>query len=116
MPDENKRCPRCAQTKPRSEFHKNVRTHDGLAWQCNSCMSAYMKQYRSRRHAREKHRAYMRSYQRRDYVKAKAKEYYAREDVKQRVREYQRSRHSNTNTRHPLPSNPTALGPPQFAQ
>lgn len=36
-----KRCPRCQTVKPRSEFHKNKRTLDGLVCYCMPCMRAY---------------------------------------------------------------------------
>ena len=105
MPAEAKPCPRCLQTKPASDFHRNVTTEDGRAWQCKGCMSAYMKRYRSRPSVREKARTYMRSYQRRDYVKSRAKQYYARTDVSRRVRAYQHKYHSSANLHSPHPAN-----------
>ena len=35
---EPKGCPRCKQTKPRSEFGKNVRLADGLDFYCRQCV------------------------------------------------------------------------------
>ena len=34
-------CPRCGETKPLTEFHRNRTTRDGLALRCKSCVSAY---------------------------------------------------------------------------
>src|SRR3954462_13896641 len=37
VPAGHKRCPGCAQVKPHSEWHRNVRTYDGLASRCKRC-------------------------------------------------------------------------------
>jgi|SRR5208282_3255233 len=38
-----KRCPTCGITKPRSEYHKNVRARGGLHSYCKPCWNAYCK-------------------------------------------------------------------------
>jgi hypothetical protein len=40
---ETKRCPRCGETKPRSEFRRG--------W-CRSCRNAYQRDYQSKHRAR----------------------------------------------------------------
>lgn len=37
IPYENKRCGRCGEVKPRSEFGVDKRLSGGLAWQCKDC-------------------------------------------------------------------------------
>jgi hypothetical protein len=39
-PDNLKRCPRCGEIKPRSEFHRNASCKDGLATWCKDCACA----------------------------------------------------------------------------
>ena len=41
-----KRCSKCGETKPASEFHKHCRSKDGLRWQCKVCTAAANKQWR----------------------------------------------------------------------
>lgn len=38
-----KRCPRCEETKQRSEFHKSGRSRDGMAGYCKACSAAASK-------------------------------------------------------------------------
>jgi 5-methylcytosine-specific restriction endonuclease McrA len=38
-----KRCSRCGETKPHSEFHKQKRSRDGLQSYCRECTKAYAK-------------------------------------------------------------------------
>lgn len=38
-----KKCPKCAETKPRSEFHKDSRNKDGLYAYCKECNKAKAK-------------------------------------------------------------------------
>ncbi|MET7299029.1 endonuclease VII domain-containing protein [Embleya sp. NPDC005575] len=37
VPDGHKRCPKCEQIKPHSEWHKSSRQWDGPAARCKSC-------------------------------------------------------------------------------
>ncbi|MHC4324872.1 MAG: hypothetical protein ACYSUX_11435, partial [Planctomycetota bacterium] len=46
---EQKRCRKCEQTKPLSDFHKDKSTKDGLARWCKECK----KQYRKKRAAKK---------------------------------------------------------------
>lgn len=88
-----KHCPDCNRTLPLTEFTKNKRTKDGLAFYCRSCMYARTKQYRdSNREAfREKQRAWrernrevlnmyalFKHYAEQDASNAKTREYYRR--------------------------------------
>ncbi|WP_406289651.1 endonuclease VII domain-containing protein [Embleya sp. NBC_00896] len=40
VPDGHKRCPKCEQIKPHSEWHKSTRQWDGLAAACKTCRKA----------------------------------------------------------------------------
>lgn len=40
-----KRCPKCGETKPKSEFYKNAHMKDGLSVQCKKCHNKYSVQY-----------------------------------------------------------------------
>ena len=62
-----KRCPKCKQTKPLSEYHRNKSRSDGLAAQCKPCTLEYLREYhlttkgkasrlRSRRKDQQKHK------------------------------------------------------------
>lgn len=44
-----KRCPQCLRTLPRTEFHSNVRRHDGLAFYCRECAAQRMEASRRKR-------------------------------------------------------------------
>lgn len=37
---KEKKCSKCKETKPVSEFHKDRRAKDGLQWECKLCKSA----------------------------------------------------------------------------
>lgn len=41
MSKQEKRCPRCQETKPRSEFYKAIKRYDGVQGWCKICKSAY---------------------------------------------------------------------------
>jgi hypothetical protein len=49
-----KRCPRCGETKPFTQFYKNRNTADGHTWLCKVC---YLKNIRERTERYEKARA-----------------------------------------------------------
>lgn len=57
-----KRCSRCEETKPRSEFHRNRRQGDGLQNSCKTCMAEYG---RERNEAAKRRRTQERERQRR---------------------------------------------------
>lgn len=38
-----KRCTKCGQLKPKSEFHKDKYTNDGLGYRCKECVRNYRK-------------------------------------------------------------------------
>lgn len=46
--DGLKRCPKCGQTKPVSEFYRNLRTADGLQVWCKECLDGSCKASRQR--------------------------------------------------------------------
>ena len=54
----NKRCYKCKQVKPTSEFHKRNSSKDGHDWRCKKCCLEYAKKYR------QKHRAGLSEYAR----------------------------------------------------
>jgi O6-methylguanine-DNA--protein-cysteine methyltransferase len=41
-----KRCPKCGETKPETEFHKSRTLKDGLALYCKRCTNNTSKEYR----------------------------------------------------------------------
>jgi len=38
-------CPRCGESKPRTDFSRNKNRGDGLQYQCRACMAEYQKKY-----------------------------------------------------------------------
>lgn len=46
---EYKRCPRCNELKPVSEFGKNRAARDGLQGYCKTCYAEYMRKYNKKR-------------------------------------------------------------------
>jgi len=72
---ETKKCTKCKQVKPVSDFHKDKGKKDGLSWHCKLCAKAKVKEWQQnnrervnngqnkRRNANpEKHRAYKRKW------------------------------------------------------
>lgn len=57
---KTKRCTKCGETKPLSEFSKKTASPDGLRWWCKTCTAIYQRQYLARN--REKRAAYQREY------------------------------------------------------
>lgn len=51
-----KRCTKCKQIKPLSEFHKNCRAKDGHQVGCKVCNCKQMREYRQTERGRESHR------------------------------------------------------------
>jgi len=47
-----KRCSRCKQEKPVTEFNKNRRAKDGLYYYCRECHRAHLREYRTKNAAR----------------------------------------------------------------
>ena len=41
----SKKCSRCKETKPESEFHKHSKRPDGLNTQCKKCRNSYLKNW-----------------------------------------------------------------------
>ena len=52
----SKRCPKCKQFKPLSEFYKDSRNKDGVRANCKSCHKSYKKAYRQSEKGRAVHR------------------------------------------------------------
>jgi hypothetical protein len=69
-PPATKRCSRCREVKPVSEFSANSQCNDGLAWYCRRCRSIYTRDWQ-RQHP-EYMRARRRRYRRRRCEAAKA--------------------------------------------
>ncbi|MHC4439299.1 MAG: hypothetical protein ACYS3S_18240 [Planctomycetota bacterium] len=46
---KQKFCRKCSEWKPKSEFHKNASSKDGLAGSCKTCKAEAAKEYRRRR-------------------------------------------------------------------
>ena len=44
-----KKCAKCQETKPKTEYHKNSTTEDGLTNYCKPCKNDYNKRYRGNR-------------------------------------------------------------------
>lgn len=40
-----KRCPKCEEVKPRTEFHRGTNAKDGLQGYCKGCMRTYLRQH-----------------------------------------------------------------------
>jgi len=47
-----KRCPRCAETKPLSQFHRNRSAADGHHSMCKMCTQAYTRAYQAAKAAK----------------------------------------------------------------
>lgn len=43
-----KKCPRCLEDKPVSEFHKNATNKDGLGYYCRQCSNQRLKEWREK--------------------------------------------------------------------
>lgn len=81
----SKRCPRCGEAKPVSDFYRNRRTKDGLAAYCKVCARAIVDAASEKRRAEMGDDAYLAM--RRDAVKASRKRRgYARERLWDRAR------------------------------
>ena len=104
-----KRCIKCGQVKPVSEFHKHKGHNDGLSSYCKECKKEYYKEYHKeylqrpevKQHRKEyfqrpevkKHRKeYMKKYYKKnkDYISKQHKKYYKNPEVKQRYKEYKK--------------------------
>ena len=48
VPGGMKRCTKCGEIKPFSEFHRDARTKDGLMCQCKACRHKYHEQNREK--------------------------------------------------------------------
>ena len=56
-PDGTKRCSKCGETKPVSEFSRYRRAPDGLKWRCKECHNAYQREYHQRPDVKARKRA-----------------------------------------------------------
>lgn len=83
---QNKKCPKCKETKPFECFGKNKRSKSGLQVYCNSCRSSYRKENKERIKAKNK------SYREanKEKISARKKEWYEanKEHVKKRDKKY----------------------------
>ena len=46
---ESKKCTKCGETKPVSEFRRNKTTKDGFSFECKACFAVYLKGFYMRR-------------------------------------------------------------------
>ena len=53
-----KKCPRCLENKPKSEFHKNPSSKDGLTCYCRQCRKEYYEKNKERSRPRTIERTY----------------------------------------------------------
>jgi hypothetical protein len=81
-----KRCYRCKQIKPLTEFYKNKSAKDGHQNRCKACSAEYGRQYRATEHGRAKTNEWARKYRATERVKQYRHEYKMRPDVKARER------------------------------
>ena len=88
---ETKRCPRCGQTKPVSEWHKNKASRDGLQAYCKPCLRAYRRQRMADSDRREHYNEQQRAWRRQR--KAADPGYRERQNVRQRARRARRRAH-----------------------
>ena len=81
MSMENKKCSRCKAIKDFGEFHKDRSRPDGLEYRCKACAAIH------KRHKRLRHLEHYRAYDKKSYVRYRAKnleKYRAREYAKDR--------------------------------
>lgn len=60
-PIQTKRCSKCKQIKPLSEFSKNRTKLDGLNYQCKTCRNRWKKQYRQTQKGKVTESAYLKT-------------------------------------------------------
>ena len=81
-----KKCRRCGEVKPLSEYNKDKKNKDGHESKCKKCKLEYMKEYHAKN--KEKILEYKKEYYSRPEVKDKrseyCKEYNSRPEVKER--------------------------------
>lgn len=51
-----KKCSRCGETKPATDFYRASNHRTGLAAKCKECANQYLKEYRARPDAHERER------------------------------------------------------------
>lgn len=74
----NKRCKKCNNIKPLSDFYKNKSYSDGYASSCKKCILEYEKQYQAA-HKKEISKKHKRYYQKnKEKMTERSKEYYQR--------------------------------------
>jgi len=96
--DNMKRCIKCGQVKPVSEFHKNKGHNDGLSSYCKECKKEYYKEYHKeylqRPEVKQHRKEYKKEYRQRPEVKKqlqkRKKEYRQRPEVKKHRKEYRK--------------------------
>ncbi len=83
--NRTKTCPRCRETKPLNEFHRNASRYDGRACYCKKCITFYNKVYYASN--REKHNAACRKSKaaRPEVYKNRAKIYRTEHKEKRRI-------------------------------
>lgn len=83
MKADIKRCTKCGEEKPLSEYHRNRRVKSGYTSSCKACRKAYNCAYNQRADVKEKHREREKIRRQRADVKEQYYEYCQRADVKE---------------------------------
>lgn len=73
--ETTKRCSKCKQSKPISEFYKNRSTKDGLDNECKICRSKRLKEYNQTEQGKAVSRRATKKYHKTDKGKAEKKRY-----------------------------------------
>ena len=85
-----KRCTKCGEEKPESEFARCARTRSGLAYWCRECNAVAARARRSTPEGRERERAYQRARRATpetgEFLRAYQRAYRARPEVRERER------------------------------
>ena len=86
---ETKKCGKCGEVKPISEFHKNKYTKDGLRYCCKECGKEY------RENNTEKLKEYLREYRKNNPEKEKERKRKWRENNPEKIKEYKKDYYKN---------------------
>lgn len=71
-----KRCPVCGVVKSLDDYHRHRARHDGRAYQCKDCASAYIRRYREENRAKIAERKRRYNEENRDKIRERKRRYY----------------------------------------